>query len=239
MGGVGKSSGTSITSKKNKFPVNVQADPGITKEELDLATKAYQQTFEWISKAQKPIQDAVSTLLKEGLTLHIVEKLPGTARGKYSHDHSANKGSIYISRSALVGMKSKFPNKQDGNGLWYSVVDTTPDLIMHELGHALAYRYVRPISAPRSKVDAEILVKKAYEQYVQYTGHKIKIKYFTGMISKYAATSPEETIAEAFAMSGASKYVGDKSQASTAVLGELVGKIKTITEYEKSSKRTK
>ena len=229
MGGVGKSSGVNEITKTGKNEpkqrvLSVTAGDGISEKEVAEATKVYQEAFKTIQKADPTVKKAVEQLFNEGLQLYIVDRISGRSNkgnmilmGLARYDEY-DRTQIYISRATLAAAKNPLKQKYDSNGNPWNVGTTATHVIMHELGHAITRKYVKTPGVPRSKVDMDMVVKEAHRKYVEEQGHKIGLKYFTQMVSRYASTNSSETIAEAFSdvivnkhlAHDASRYVYDE-----------------------------
>lgn len=245
MGGVGKSSGvTGITQQTPPEPPKPSNPPeapksslgdywrkegslnnrvskaaGVSERTRIEAQKLFEQAFGAIVDSDPIFDKALRSLLRKGpggITMSLVPYVKGMV-GMYN----SRTREVQIMDIGLRNLQAEYHMRWGRHR--YHPGDYGTSTAVHELGHALAYRYVRAAKNLTPTVeDQDRLVRRAAKKYAQATGRDPSD--LPGAVSIYACTNSRETIAEAFA-----DVVLNKDQstyASKLVYNELVGYVR-------------
>lgn len=239
MGGVGKSSGvTGITQQVAPTPPEppkpslgdywrtpgsldgrVSKAAGVSEASRVEVQRLFEEAFGAIADSDPIFDKALRSLLRKGLggiTMSVVPHEPHLLGSYYSKTRN-----VQIMDIGLKNLQAAYRMRWGRDR--YHPGDYGTSTAVHELGHALAYRYVRAAKNLTPTVeDQDRLVRRAAKKYAQATGRDPSD--LPGAVSKYACTNSRETIAEAFA-----DVVLNKDQstyASKLVYNELVGYVR-------------
>ena len=245
MGGVGKRSGvTGITQQIPPEPPKPSNPPRTTRSSLGAswrkegslnnrvgkaagvsertrieAQKLFEQAFGAIVDSDPIFDKALRSMLRKGpggITMSVVTREPFLL-GRY-YPTTRN---VQIMDRGLSNLQARYRMNRAVDR--FHPGDYGPSVAVHELGHALAFKYVRAAKNLTPTVeDQDRLVRRAAKKYAEATGQDPS--QLSKDISRYACTNSRETIAEAFADVVLNK---DRSTyASKLVYNELVGYVR-------------
>lgn len=239
MGGVGKSSGVTGSTQQvaptppeppkpslgdywrapGSLDGRVSKAAGVSEASRVEAQRLFEQAFGAIADADPVFDKALRSILRKGrggITMSLA-----TSDGNFLGTYNSGTREVKIMDRGLSNLQARYRMNRALDR--FHPGDYGPSTVVHELGHALAYKYVRAAKNITPTVeDQDRLVRRAAKKYARVTGGRPSA--LPGDVSVYACTNSRETIAEAFA-----DVVLNKDQstyASKLVYNELLGYVR-------------